>query len=161
MSDTKRLTVMKALTDHIRDSIDGTGGYTNNLEGEVWRGRLDYGEEQKLPFVSLIESPEQPEIPVKGGEDMFHVRPTIFVQGWHKDDLDNPTDPLYLLLGDLEKCLHPLTQKNGFTALGLIGFEMSPGVVRPPDKTSLTSYCQVEIKPKFTQKVGDPYELDI
>ncbi len=159
MADTKRLTMLKALTTRLQ-GITTAAGFVLDLEGRVFRGRTAFGKETPVPFISILEEPEQPETVRKGGADIEHIETTLWVQGFAADDKENPTDPAYALLGCILKALAPLRADSSAARAtdGVIELDMSAGYVRPPDeKVSKTAYCVVEIKPTYKETIGDPY----
>lgn len=87
-----------------------------DLSKSVFRGRVEFGDEVKEPFVVLLEAPRQLD-PLGAGtgrlvsdEDWI-----LLVQGFAKDDKKNPLDPAYDLLAWVQMRLARITteKKNG------------------------------------------------
>lgn len=146
--DSYRLKVLKALTVHLQ-GITRANGYFYDLapvgkDKKVWRGRTSFGDETALPMLSILESPRSD---VGQYADAGSERSefwNLMVQGWVKDDVENPTDPAYGLMDAVERHLLRIiaTGKNGqpvypneYRLGGLISdLVVPPGVVRPPQE---------------------------
>lgn len=164
MADTFRLTVLKALTSALEE-ITVANGYQHDLAGRVHRGRVTFTEEDAIPLLSIIEPPVTPEQldPPTGSASVETVLP-LLIQGFAKDDRDNPTDPAYLLLGDVQKRLgKEMIRARGH---GILGFpngrvtrlHLSRGVVRPPDElVSDTAFFWLQVTLGFGERLDDPF----
>lgn len=117
-----RLKILKALTNHLA-GVTIVNGYDHNLSGSVFRGRSEYGKNDPLPMVSILEG--------KGSDigqfadDHQIIRKdtwTLLLQGFVDDDKKNPTDPAYALLADVERRL------SDIVALDKLGKPEYPGV---------------------------------
>jgi hypothetical protein len=143
-----RLNILKALSDHLAGT-PLAGGKTLG-EASVYRGKLLFGAEMKLPALSVLEAPRQDDgIPgaekgVKRSEGW-----ALLVQGWVPDDKRNPTDPAYEFCARVEQRMSMLVDEaNGqpvypdIYRLGklpngryrIAGLTWAPPVVRPPQQ---------------------------
>ena len=142
MADHIKLQVLKVLTAHL-EGITLANGYQHDLKGKVFRGRAVLGANEQVPILNILETPS----PLDGffaDEQKTRRLDTLvlLVQGWAEDDARNPTDPVYELMEDVERCLRQVTaeKSNGkpeFPAFHLLGgritsLSFGPGVVRPP-----------------------------
>lgn len=138
-----RLKVLKALTAHL-EGITVANGYGHDVKDAVFRGRNEYGKNDPLPMVSILEG--------KGSDigqftDESLIRKdtwTLLLQGFVDDDKKNPTDPAYALLADVERRLSDIValDKLGkpeypgvYMLRGLItSLMLASPVVRPPEE---------------------------
>lgn len=139
-----RLNVLKALTAHLK-GITPQNGYDFDLSSAVFRGRHKFGENDPETMVSILEAPQQDKS-MFGGDynDMRVDQWRLLVQGWTTDDIENPTDPLYGLLDNVENRLFAIIAEKGdgsgkpadpaaYMLGGLIAnMKYGPGIVRPP-----------------------------
>lgn len=166
MSDSKRLTVLKALTAQLQ-TITVDNGYQHDLANSVFRGRNRFGEEEALPAIAILESLNPDRGPVDVGGDLRRKQKdkwTLLIQGWAKDDKANPSDAAHNLLGDVKKCLAAVADENSdptvFMLNGLVGsLGIEPGTVRPPDDTSSRAYFWMRIELEIVERIGDPFDL--
>lgn len=162
-----RLRILKALTDALRE-ITPANGYATDVQGQVYRGRVIFGENDALPLLSVLEVPiplDQTEAPAdtefsSGGWE-------IMVQGFVTDDPTNPTDPAHFFMADVKKRLARERKKalameaeNGIFGLGnaITGMRIGAGVVRPPDEISAVAYFWLTITLDMVEDLADPYE---
>jgi hypothetical protein len=169
----KRLACLQALTDHLRSEITIVNGYKHELTDAVFRGRLTFDNDDPLPMVSILESPNPDRFPNRAGDqdgygavqkDLW----TILVQGWAVDDKVNPTDPAYELMADVKKALAKLVAYDPETGNGLhpnfslggliVGMEYEGGTVRPPDDQSSKAFFWMRVILKFVENVNDPFD---
>lgn len=136
-----RLNALKRLTDFLK-LVTVANGYSHDLSANVFRGRSVYGANDPLPLLSILESPRS-DIGSYAGETERKEGLGLLIQGWVYDDVNNPTDPAYLLMDDVERHLDRIlacSQSNGqplFPEDYLLGktianIKVHPGVVRPP-----------------------------
>lgn len=164
MADPFRLTVLKALTECLKQ-IDGTNGYQTNVEGRVYRGRIEFGEEDALPLISILETPVPPdELPTPQGGTTSYSELDILIQGFVVDDINNPTDPAYILQADIKKALVAERKKGrererNILGLGerVDGLEIGTGTVRPSDEISAVAYCWLRVVLKIVEDNENPY----
>lgn len=163
MIDTFRLRVLKALTSALEE-ITVDNGYQHDLAGRVHRGRLILTEEDEVPCLAINEPPQEPDLNVAphGGSEV-ETKLTVLIQGFVDDDRDNPTDPAYHLLGDVQKRLaQERTRTRGYDILGMshrvMALDMGQGVVRPPDEVvSDTAFFWLPVTLTFGEKLNDPF----
>lgn len=166
MADSKRLVILKALTAQLK-TINGTDGYTINLNNRVYRGRNRFGETEQLPAIAILESmnPDRGPSTAGGSEDTKQIDDwVLLIQGWAVDDKDNPADPAHILMGEVKKCLAKIAvEVEGNTAFLLGGLieeiQLEPGTVRPPDETSAQAYFWMRISLKVVERLFDPFDI--
>lgn len=167
MTDSKRLTILKALTTHLQ-GITVANGYQHDLANAVYRGRLSFSEETPLPCINILEplNPDREPRVTDGGllqkEDWV-----LLIQGWVDDDDVNPTDPAHLLMADVKKRLsllmvEPYRNPNPAYMLGskVAGVFIEPGTVRPPEENSARAYFYLRVVLQVVEHLDDPYRLD-
>jgi hypothetical protein len=181
MTDSKRLTILKALTD-LLEGIDNTPPdplpegwtpeYQHNLSGRVGRGVSVVSANQALPFVTILEYPTvEFTSDFVGQHDKFKHQWDLMIQGWAREEIgdesNNPTDPVYLLMADVQKRLARIRDMGGAHAPGadymlgglLTGFDMTPGTVRPADENSNVPCFYLRVRLGVAETTGDPYAL--
>jgi hypothetical protein len=149
VADSYRLQVLKKLTQHLAN-ITPTSGYQHNLGptteypyGSVFRGRAIFGQDDPVPMVSILEAPRS-DVGSFAGENRSQRKEdwSLLIQGWAIDDKENPTDPVYALLDEVERHLFRLTATKEKTGSPLypdeyllgktvVGVTISPGIVQP------------------------------
>jgi hypothetical protein len=143
VADSYRLSVLKALTDHLK-GITPANGYDYDLSAAVFRGRTVFGANDPIPLVSILEAPRS-DAGRFAGDDGYQRSEdwSLMVQGWAADDIANPTDPLYGLMDAVEHRMARLIAtdvNSGFAVYPneyMLGRKVGsiavlPGVVRPP-----------------------------
>lgn len=166
-----RLAVLNALSSQL-EMVNGPDhlGQPFNLSGQVFRGRTEFGEETQLPALSVLESPSPDIGRFAGSGEAFADKWTLLVQGWAKDDKDNPSDPAYYLAAAvLERLGLIIAIKPGNSGRpvdpqahmlgGLItDAEIGAYVVRPVDKqASSRAYFYLPIRLGLARDVAEPY----
>ena len=158
MAKSPRLNVLIALTDLLK-TITPANGYDHDLSTGVRRGIAVFGDEAPATLLSILEAPRpDPGREIGDLDRGRNERWTLLLQGWCPDDSENPTDPVYEMAEDVERCLRQITAE---TAHGrpvvpdvyLLGnlitdFSMQPPVVRPPTEgvsPKAFFYIQVQI----------------
>ncbi len=179
MADSKRLTTLKSLCEFLMGEIQEANGYKHSLDPQrgVQRGRIEYTNADPLPGVSVLEDIDPDRFPRRAAGQDGTLAPievtewTLLVQGWVKDDLENPTDPAYELMADVRKALAKISREvdptdgvedpTVYRLGGLIaGLSMEPGVVRPPaEGVSSKAFFWMRVTLKFTEDLNDPYKL--
>lgn len=186
MSDSKRLACMKALTTYLRTEITIANGYKHDLSDidanthRVVRGRDLWDDDDPVPALSILESPNPDRFPSRAGKEENNESDQkdnwiIYIQGWVPDDKANPTDPAYELMADVKKALAKLVALNGETGSpkypapfphlldGLITeLDYEPGTVRPPgpETQSSKAFFWMRVILGFVEDFFDPYNLD-
>lgn len=163
MTDTFRLRVLKALTSALEE-ITVENGYQHDLAGNVHRGRLVLTDEDSTPCLAINEPPQEPDLNVTphGGAEV-ETKLTVLIQGFVDDDRDHPTDPAYLLLGDVQKRLaRERVRTRGYDILNMghrvMALDMGRGVVRPPDEVvSDTAFFWLPLTLTFGENLNDPF----
>lgn len=169
MTDPFRLRVLKALTNCLA-SITPANGYVHDLgpssrfpNGRVFRGRTMFGEETKVPFVSILEVPlPLDQMPAQEDATVSAGGWDIIIQGFVQDDEENPTDPAHGLLAEVKKAL--ILQKKGkrrgehiFGMREVYDLTVGPGTVRPPDDVSANAYFWMGLVIHMAEDLEDPY----
>lgn len=142
MAQSKRLAILKALSEHLK-GINGVDPYDHDVSAAVFRGRTLFGEGYPLPMLSLLEGKATDYGDY--ADETNSVRKDswlLLVQGWVADDPLNPTDPAYALMADVELRLSDLvaTERGApkFSGIYMLGglissLTVAQGVVRPPE----------------------------
>lgn len=161
-----RLEIQVRLAEVLKE-IDGTNGYVSDLSGNVFRGRLYYGDESPIPMVSILEVPiPLDQIPPPETSTAQSGQWELIIQGFIDDDRENPTDPAHVLMADVKKRLAiertksaSLTPESGILGLGnaVINLHIGAGVVRPPDDVSSKAYFWLTITLDLCEDMGEPY----
>lgn len=113
-TDPFRLRVLKAITASLK-TITPANGYQHDLADKTehgvamaraFRGRQQFGDGDPLPMVSVLEHPRALDalLAPDGGQDRLGEW-DLLVQGFVKDDKENPTDPAHRLVADVIACL--------------------------------------------------------
>lgn len=177
MNDPKRLLLLKALTDFLQGEVSEANGYQHNLKDAVFRGRFFFSKDDPVPMVSILENPDPDRYPPQAGRNgtqatQAHEGWTLLIQGWAKDDKENPSDPSYRLMADVQKALARLSDGGDPANLrpapkhyllgGLVTYvRPEPGVVRPPIEQQSELMCfWMRCEFGFVEDPEDPYRLD-
>lgn len=164
MPDSKQLRILKKLTAH----LELTSGY----EGiKCYRGKLVVSAKEVEDCLSILEAP-RPVVGQPAGHQ-GHKRLetwTLLVQGWPKDDKENPSDPAYAMKAAVEQWLYRLIaveEQTGmpvYKDLYLLGGDIASltigqGVVRPPseDAASRLAMFYLPLILEITTDVSNPY----
>lgn len=167
--DPRRLRLLKAVTTSF-EGISKDNGFKLDIrppdsphETHVFRGRAEFGENDPVPMISILETPippEQQRTPEGGSSD--DVRLELVVQGFSLDDKINPTDAAHHLLAAaqqalaLEKKKENMGQSFGFKWVRRI--EIGPGTVRPPDEISAHAYFWMTLAIVYVDDLENPYD---
>lgn len=178
MSEPFRLRVLKAISACLSE-ISKDDGFNFNFAGKVFRGRLIYGDSDPVPMISIIEPPlpnEKRDSPY--ASTVEDGKWEIIVQGFVKDDRENPTDPGHLAMADVKKRLAAELKRKGaganlrqndpfginFGADGRLRknhiseFKIGAGVVRPPEEAvSTKAYFWLTLSLKIVEDNLDPF----
>lgn len=172
MTDAFRIRVQKAITAALQE-ITPANGYDHDFSDCVFRGRLIYGDSDPVPMISILEPPLPPDrlpAPMNAGHNAGDY--DLLIQGFVKDDRENPTDPAHKAMADVKKRLafeqkrqHTLPRR-GFNPFGLDSekgnrvesFKIGAGVVRPPEEgVSTKAYFWLNLSLKITEDNSDPF----
>lgn len=166
LTDPIKLHIQKQLCAALEE-ITVANGYATDLEGRVYRGRLYFGDETPLPFLSVLEVPiPLDQLPSPRDAQMQFGQWELIIQGFVVDDRDNPTDPAHIVLADVKKRLAREQAKanwhrpeDGILGLGRVVDKLyiGVGVVRPPDDISATAYFWLQIALDIAENFAEPY----
>lgn len=171
------LALMMGMTDLLK-TITPDNGYQHDLSDyvdaggvtrhRVFRGRNVFGNDDPMPLLTILENPHtDPAAQESSANSGIHVGPKEYlIQGFVEDDPDNPTDPAYYLMADVQKCLalHKESQFGQYqrTYFGLPGrigdFIIGTGVVRPPDGVSAYSNFWLLLTVTFGVDFANPFD---
>jgi hypothetical protein len=113
------------------------------MSSSVFRGRTVFGANDPVPMLAILENPNSA-LGAFTGEDNSERSEQwgLMIQGWVKDDKENPTDPAYALMYATEQHLFRINAINRVGdpmypdeyRLGrtIGGIKVLPGVARPP-----------------------------
>ena len=173
--DPLRLHIIKTMQEGLR-TITPDNGYIMDFSGaegtpanRVFRGRATFGARDPIPMLSILEAP----IPLDQFPSPAHATEStgpweLVVQGFFKDDKDNPCDEAYIGLADVKKwlALEKLKMQREFGARGLFGIGravtgmiIGQGVVRPPDEISAKAYFWLTLALDVAEDLKRPYEV--
>jgi hypothetical protein len=164
MADTKQLRILKKLTKY----LELTSGYEGT---RCYRGKVVVSAKEIENCMSLLEAPRP--IVGEGAGHLGHKRNetwTLLLQGWPKDDKDNPSDPAYEMKGAVEQWLSRITEVDDRSGLAkypdlyLLGGDIGSmiigqGVVRPPSEEAASRLAMfyVPLILEITTDIRDPY----
>lgn len=162
-----RLRILKAMTEALKE-ITPANGFATDVEGNVFRGRVIFGENDPIPLISILEVPiPLDQTPPPTDSEFSSGGWEIMIQGFVTDDPENPTDPAHFFMADVKKRLAIEKRKalamnaaQGIFGLGnfVTGLRIGAGVVRPPDEISAVSYFWLTITLDMVEDLADPYE---
>jgi hypothetical protein len=146
MADSWQLAILKALTAHlelITPAHDNV--YAFDLSASVYRGRLQFGADDPVPLVAIVEHlAADVAVDVSGLQNVNSSQTWILlVQGWIQQTDIHPTDGAYSLKAAVELQLSRLIQADdktgdpmypdefmlGFYKTCITGISIGPGVV--------------------------------
>ncbi len=164
-TDPLRLRVLKAITASL-NLITPANGYHFDLSSSVFRGRDYFGEDDPIPMVAILESPDEDgQNPAPEGSGLAAGPWRLFIQGWAEDDKENPTDEAHILMADVKKrlAIESKAGRSDYNAFGMQGVVdkilFTPGVVRPPDAISGKAYFWIVLHLHIVEDVSNPYSL--
>lgn len=169
MSVTRQLEIILALQAQIEGAAVADG-YPYDLDGKVYIGRSEFGDDVEVPFVSILEAPRQDFTSPAEESGLVRVtRMTLLIQGWSVNDTENPTIPAYVLKGVVEKRLarveatkpsgggpkYPTEYRLGGKIASL---RLGPGVVRPPERNvSSRSFFYLPVTVEYREDLNEPF----
>lgn len=157
-----RLRVLRALGKLIEE-VNPTNGYSYDLRGVVFRGRIRYGDDDPIPMISILEAPIPLDVPQPKADAKKAIgRWELLIQGFVDDDKRNPTDPGHHLMAEVKSIIvKNKLALNGTNMLNLGGrvFEMyiGQGAVRPPDEASDKAFFWLTLTVNIGEDLEDPY----
>lgn len=171
MADPFRLKIMKKLTECLQQ-ITPENGYIANLSGDglpenggwVCRGRIEYGDEEALPLVSILEPPIPLEVILSRGDNTYSAgKWELLVQGFVIDDKRNPSDPAHILMAQVkQRLILEKRRDRGMDILGMGGrvteMEVGQGAVRPADQVSTRCFFWLTLSLSLAEDLANPYE---
>jgi hypothetical protein len=147
-----RLRVQQALSAELatisRVISADTGPYAYDLSQAVFRGRMQFGDNDPATMLSIFEDPKQlnDDEAVQEQNSASKTNYDLTIMGFIPDDPENPTDPAHYLLADTKAKLYAIRDAGSGTGRhnSILGFgpkkpcidEMyvGSGVVRPPER---------------------------
>ena len=174
VDDPFRLRVMKAVSAALKD-ITPANGYESDMSDfvdehdlpaeRVFRGRTEYGDNDPLPMLSVLEDPAALDTGSQGvdngrGGNTFR----ILIQGFVSDDKKHPLDPAYKLSAQVVKAL-VAAKKDRYNILGLgnkspcvMALTVGQPVHRPPDdEVSDVAFFLVAVRLTLAENLENPY----
>lgn len=171
----KKHRVVKALQAHlagISPAVECIPGepYVDDLTDKVFLGRLLYGQNDPDLFVSINEAPK-PLPTVNAGTNGAGKRKEtleLLVQGFVPDDKQNPSDPAYRVLAQIERRLAQIIEVDGqgrpafpehyLLARIISALTIGQGIVRAPDgQVSTRTMFYLPLAVEFTVNGSNPY----
>lgn len=170
-----RLQIARAITDALKE-INPDNGYEFDLRNDaggqprVVRGRLDFGDSDPLPLVSINEPPLSVEpIPTKKqtGNTARAGEWDLIIQGWAKDNPTNPTDIAYQLQAEVSQRLARENQRarigrpgaRDIFGLGekIISMTIGAPVVRPNEHISEQGVFYLVLTLEIAEDMAEPF----
>jgi hypothetical protein len=173
MLTSRQLDLLIRLTTHF-EGITPANGYSFDLTGKVFRGRLVFGADDPDPVVSIVEHLSADISVDVAGENRISRAETwvLLVQGWIRIIDEHPTDEAYNLKAAVEHRLARCIQTNGqgqplypdeyFLGLnrqGVTGITIGPGVVSAPVRpdASQRAFFYLPVGIGWAADVSDPF----
>lgn len=135
-----------------------------DMTGRVYRGRSIFGDGDDIPMLSILEVPiPLDQVPPPSDSPYSNGTWELLIQGFTKDDPENPTDPAHKLMAAVKKRLAEAKMVGkGYRYLGfnkaVIDLRIGAGVVRPPDEVSAKAYFWLNVSLDITESLDDPFE---
>jgi len=166
----KRIDILKALTEHLEAIVVDPDGEAESLTGKVFRGRTVFGDEVAPPFLVILEAPRQL-LSLQGGDEKTTRKDDwrLLIQGFAQDDSINPLDPAYELLAYVEQRMARLLAEKGNGGGPLYPLEFRLGkrvhsilftnpIVHPPDNdVSDTAYFYMPVTIQVATDMEAPF----
>lgn len=160
-----RLRVLKALCDTL-ETITLDNGFQHNMANSVFRGRMRYGPRDPLPMISILEAPIPLDVILsRGANPNSSGNWELLIQGFVKDDFENPSDPAHHLMAEVkavlatEKLRRNDRQPDMFGMGGrVLEMQIGQGSVRPPDEVSDKAFFWLTLTLRLAEKLDKPYE---
>ena len=117
----KKLAILRAITTQLEGIVPAWVDLPAEMDGEVcpfdlsksvYRGRLEFGDEVKGPFLAVLEAPRQLDPFGAGTGNLVQDEDwTILIQGFATEDKKHPLDPAYELLAWTQMRLARITHE--------------------------------------------------
>lgn len=163
MPDSKRLRILKAVTDQI-ETVTVANGYQHELAGKAYRGRVAYGEESSDTWVGVFEL--RPEEVIRAGESVQKDKWYIGVQGVVPSNDVHPTDPAHNLMADVKMAIGqvtyttPIDRNENYMFGGLIvDLELDGGMTFVPRENAGMAVFALRLTLTVVDDALDSYEL--
>jgi hypothetical protein len=163
MPDSKRLRILKAVTDQI-ETVTEANGYQHELTGRVYRGRVAYGEESSEMWVGVFEL--RPEEVLRADAAVQRDQWYLGIQGVVPADDYHPTDPAHNLMADVKLALGqvtfstPVSRNELYMFGGLVAdIELDGGMTFVPRENSGMAVFALRLTLTVIDDALDPYEL--
>lgn len=171
--DPFRLRVQKAICTALA-SITPANGYRHDLgpytdeagreKRRVFRGRDDFGSNDPLPMVAILEDPRAMDADNSSSDNTpTKGKYRLFVQGFVEDDHDDPTDSAHRLCGEVIHALAETRVRNNILGLGykkpsVIELSIGQPVVRPADnEVSSVAFFFVAVTLQLVEDLEAPF----
>lgn len=157
----------------LKELVEGAAvaeGDAFDLAGRVFIGRTEFGEDEKVPLVSILEAPRQEGFqPAQENGLIRNTQWLLLFQGWTANDPENPTVPVYELKATVEARLARVAamKRSGGGALHgadyLLGRRIAsiiigPGVVRPPERqVSSRAFFYLPVRVDYQEDLNAPF----
>lgn len=163
--DDRRLRLLKSLTSVI-EGVSSSDGYQHDLSGNVFRGRMYFGDDDPLPMVAILEDPTKMELVNDGRENTNGITKLHFnIQGFAERDRFNPSDNACRLLADVKRALVLERKRGSGRSQMLFGFpwvsklQIGVGVVRPADdEVASTDFFVLPVTIEFVDDLESPFD---
>lgn len=169
--DSKQLVIMQRLTT-LMEGITPANGYSYDLTGKVYRGKVVFGAGETPPFITILESLRPDPQPDEAGYERLirEERWELLIQGWTVTSQPHPTDELYNFKAAIEHRLsrivamdnqgNPVYPDDYRLGRILTGARLGPGVVRQATpQTSGTEALYLPCIVRYKANVADPWAL--
>ncbi len=167
-TDPFRLAILKRLTAML-ETIGTATGYNVEMTGRVFRGRVEFGENDPLPMLAILEPPvpiEQLVAPIES--DTSTGNWDLLIQGFLQDDRKNPTDPGHFLAAQVRQVLstHRAARSNPDNGFFGTSYRISrvkdifigAPIVRPSDEISAKAYFWLPVTLAVEENLADPLD---
>ncbi|MFC3724403.1 hypothetical protein [Neoaquamicrobium sediminum] len=134
------------------------------MAGKSFRGRMLYSDDDPLPMLSVLEPPIPLDVLFSKGDNPNSTGMwELLVQGFVKDDPENPTDPAHHLMATTKaRLVQEKRRDRGMNIFGMGGrvVEMfiGQGSVRPADDVSHRAFFWLTLTLRLVENLEDAYE---
>lgn len=172
MADPFRLRVMKAICAQLK-TITPANGYLSDFSDfvdaagrpaeRVFRGRTEYGDNDPLPMLSVLEDPRGFDPNNAANAPLAINQFRIFVQGFVQDDKVHPLDPAYFCSAQVIQALARVKKQFNILGLGnvqpcITSMSIGQPIHRPPDNdVSAVAYCLIPVVLTLAENLETPF----